>query len=176
MDACKKGMPEIEEHIEKEKQKLLDGYSDSQAMKDLNLSPEEMRKSLKNSNDKFNDFAVGDLKISAKIIPEEEIKKILDGLAEVIEKHDEDNIANTDQDAGVKLEALMGNPKIAAADTILNASSANKAVTVASNEELKSIFDSILDDPAMMKMLLEANPGLLDKLKCQKNPADCKKL
>lgn len=38
---------------------------------------------------------------------------------------------------------------------------------------IKKLFDLIKADPELAKMFLEANPGLLDKLKCIKNPDEC---
>jgi len=160
LDALKKST-----NADSETQGLIDGLSK------LNLSIDEIRTSLINADNKSIDFASANNKIMSKYQESNELNdkvtKILNDISNNNKIKDKDNILNQlskTSDNVMKLYSIDGNKDIkdALKDNLINY--ANKTVSTLSEDKLKNSFNEINKDPSLIKLLMEANPGLKDKI------------
>lgn len=141
------------------------------ALNSLNLSPESMRNTLINADNKDFEFASACNKITSKYEEptkaDEKVKQILKEIENLTNLSNKDKTLeelNKVNDNTQKLYEIDKNKEIVNALKDNLPPHANNSVNHLDDENLKKVFKEITSDPALLKKLLDANPDLLNQL------------
>jgi len=164
---------------EKNKNGAVPNDADAAAL--LGMSPEEMRKALKNANEMFLAFASGDQRLAGGILEDGEAKTTLknlsavgDLLTDAAEKDELSAILNgpiSDQD---KVSQIADNDSFSEANKDgLTSTINNLVLNVMSDPSIVELFGLVCNDPYLLDLLKQANPDLMARMACIQNPAGC---
>lgn len=172
---------EFKEKIKTLQNSKFENPNDLDALKSISLTPEEMRKILKNANHE-TDFADDCIQICAKAVPEEVNKKSLkkiEKISDKLESADREKLAainNSPMSESDKINTIYSNPNFTEADDSINTEVADECVDAASPDEVKQIYDEVITNMSLVTDLLAANPELAKRIQCQKNAKFCESL
>jgi len=162
---------EFKEKIKTLQNSKFENPNDLDALKSISLTPEEMRKILKNANHE-TDFADDCIQICAKAVPEEVNKKSLkkiEKISDKLESADREKLAainNSPMSESDKINTIYSNPNFTEADDSINTEVADECVDAASPDEVKQIYDEVITNMSLVTDLLAANPELAKRIQC----------
>jgi len=174
----------LADEIQEQKDSASASPNNADAAQSLGLSPDEMRRALKNGNEMFLAFAAGDTDLAAELMDDAQAKNTLKAVASVgdvlTNDNDKQNLAtitnSTSSDAD-KISRIVQDESFNNANKDKLTDNINDVcMNQFSDKQITELYNLVINDPNMLAMLLLANPDLNDKKSCIQNPQACESL